>query len=78
MFWDADIAKTNVLRYERKLDKIEWKQILCCINNFSKYGYTGLRWNGHIRIANLKMLEDYGYTVIKITHCIYEISWINQ
>lgn len=71
----AKVAKGNVERYERQLDKAELKYIIQSINIASHQGYTGIKWRGGIRRTNIRKLKEYGYEVVYTTYCIYEINW---
>ena len=73
--WEADAARNSVERYERQLDKAELKYIIQSIKTASRQGYTGIKWRGDIRKANIRILKEYGYEVIHTTHCIYKINW---
>ena len=73
--WRADVAKANVERYERQLDKTELKCIMQSINTASRQGYTGIKWRGNIRKAYVRKLREYGYKVLHTVYCIYEIDW---
>lgn len=71
----AKAAKGNVERYERQLDKAELKYIMQSINLASCQGYTGIKWKGDIRKANVHKLKKYGYKVLHTAYCIYKIYW---
>ena len=73
--WGADAARGNVERYERQLDKAELKYIIQSIDLASRQGYTGIKWRGDIRKANIRKLKEYGYEVLHTAYCIYEITW---
>ena len=73
--WGADAARGNVERYERQLDKAELKYIIQSIDLASRQGYTGIKWRGDIRKANIRKLKEYGYEVLHPADCIYEIDW---
>jgi len=73
--WGVDAAKDNVKRYERRLDKAELKYIIQSINIASRQGYTGIKWRGDIRKANIHKLKKYGYEVLHTADYIYEINW---
>lgn len=71
----ANSARANVQKYEKQLDKTELKRIMYEINKASKKGYTGLRWRGDIRKANIRTLKNWGYIIDHSVHTIYEINW---
>ena len=71
----ADAARGNVEKYERQLDKAELKYIIQSIDLASRQGYTGIKWRGDIRKANIRKLKEYGYEVLHTADCIYEIDW---
>lgn len=71
----ANAAKGNVEKYKRQLDKAEWKYIMQSINLASCQGYTGIKWRGDIRKANIYKLKKYGYKVLHTAYCIYKIYW---
>ena len=73
--WGADAARSNVERHELQLDKAELKRIIQLINTASRKGYTGIKWRGEIRRANIHKLKEYGYEVIHTAYYIYEINW---
>lgn len=73
-FWGVDAARANVDRYERKMDKAEFKYIIKSISIASKHGFTGLEWEGSIRPENKRKLKDLGYHITN--SCIkYKIIW---
>lgn len=71
----ADAARGNVEKYERQLDKAELKYIIQSIDLASHQGYTGIKWRGDIRKANIHKLKKYGYEVLHTADYIYEIDW---
>lgn len=73
--WGADVARGNVERYERQLDRAELKYIIQSIDAASRQGYTGIKWRGDIRKINIRKLKEYGYEVVHTTYCTYEINW---
>lgn len=73
-FWGVDAARANLERYERQLDKAEFKYIIKSINIASKHGFTGIKWDGSIRSVNKQKLKELGYTIMD-EYPKYKIIW---
>ena len=73
-FWGVDAARANVDRYERKMDRAEFKYIIKSISIASKHGFTGLEWEGSIRSENKRKLKDLGYHIMN-DYPKYKIVW---
>ena len=73
--WNAEAAKKETEKYEKRLEKAELKDILKAIKDASYKGYTGIQWRGKIKEKNLYKLKKYGYKISSITHYISKIEW---
>lgn len=71
----AGVARGNVKRYERQLDRAELKYIIQSIDAASRQGYIGIKWRGDLRKGTIRALKNYGYEVVHTSYCIYEIYW---
>lgn len=71
----AGVARGNVKRYERQLDRAELKYIIQSIDAASRQGYIGIKWRGDLRKGTICALKNYGYEVVHTSYCIYEIYW---
>ena len=74
-FWNANAARANVVRYERKIDKSEFKDIIRAIDVTSKDGCSWLKWYAGISENNLKKLKNLGYRIDFISNSVYKIFW---
>ena len=74
LFWGVDAARSNSDRYERKLDKAEFRYIIKNISIASKHGFTELKWDGSIRPANKRKLKELGYHILD-DYPKYRIIW---
>ena len=74
-FWNANAARANVVRYERKNDRSEFKDIIRAINVTSKDGCSWLDQCADISENNLKKLKNLGYRIDFISNSVYRIFW---
>ncbi len=74
-FWNVKRAKSNVRKYEAKLDRKELRGIILAIEKASKYGFDSIEIKGQMREGSINILKNAGYEIDKTAKKKYVIYW---
>lgn len=74
-FWTAERAKSNCEKYEKRMDRKEFRTIFFSIERASRSGYDMLEWGARIREGTICLLEKAGCGVYRAAKEKYVIYW---